>query len=124
MKRPEDDFYTSRLAANIAAIYLERGDLGNGRKYLDIALDYHKRSRIPETDSHLFGVLARYHALRGDRLQSAACLDSTLRAMEREQEAFSGLVLRQVEQQLRAADRKEHEQRLGAEKIHYKLRKA
>lgn len=121
MKRPQDDGYTSRLAANIAEIYLEQGDLVKGKKYLDSALDYYRRSGLPEKNSRLLEVETRYHALRGDRRQAAARLDSTLRAKEREQEAFSGLVLRRVEQQLRAADQRVHEQRLGAEKMRSRM---
>lgn len=117
MKRPNDDAYTSRLAADIANIYLLQNDLGSAEKYLDTALDYHWRTRLPAKGSHLLGVQARYYTLRGERRMAAACLDSTLRAKEREQEAFSGLVLRRVEQQLRAADCKVHEQRLGTEKM-------
>lgn len=115
IRRPNDDPYVSGLAADIADIYLERGDLENGKKYLDIALDYHTRSRLPAMNSRLLAVTAHYHALKGNRRQAAAGLDSALRAKEREQETFGGLVLRRVEQQLRNADRKVHEQQLGAE---------
>lgn len=117
MKRPNDDSFTANLAANIADIYLQRGDLTNGKKYVDTALDYHRRTRLPQKTSRLLEVEARYHTLRGDRQEAVACLDSTLRAKEREQEAYSGLVLRRVEQQLRAADRKVHERELGTEKM-------
>lgn len=117
MKRPNDDAFTSNLAANIADVYLKRSDLRNGEKYLGIALDYHRRTRLPQKGSRLLEVEARYHALRGNGHEAVACLDSTLRAKEREQEAYSGLVLRRVEQQLRAADQRVHEQELGTEKM-------
>lgn len=117
MKRPNDDAYTSNLAANIADVYFEKNDIPEGEKYLNIALDYHKRTRIPEKNSRLLEVMARCHALRGDRKEAAACLDSTIRAKEREHEAYSGLVLRRVEQQLRAADQRVHEQELYTEKL-------
>lgn len=117
MKRPNDDPFTSQLAADIADIYLQRNDLRNGKKYLDTSLYYHHRSRLPEKTSRLLEVLTRYHSLQCNRNETAAYLDSTLRAKDREQEAYSGLVLRRVEQQLRAADRKVHKQKLGAEKM-------
>lgn len=117
MKRPNDDAYTSNLAANIADVYFEKNDIPEGEKYLNIALDYHKRTRIPEKNSRLLEVMARCHALRGDRKEAAACLDSTIRAKEREHEAYSGLVLRRVEQQLRAADQRVHDQELYTEKL-------
>lgn len=117
MKRPNDNPYASALATNIADIYLQRNDLSNGKKYLDIALDYHRRSRLPEKSSRLLEVETRYHALRGDRSEVAVCLASTIRAKEREQEAYSGLVLRRVEQQLRAADQRVHAQELYTEKL-------
>lgn len=117
VKRPNDDPFASRLATNIAAICLDRSDLNSAKKYIGIALDRHRRSRLPNKDSRLLEVLAQYHVLSGDRRQAVAWLDSTLRAKEREEKTFSGLVLRRVEQQLRAADRKAHEQQLGAEQM-------
>lgn len=117
MKRPNDDSYTSGLAAKIADLYLSRDDLRNGKRYLAIALDYHRRSRIPQKTSRLLEVEARFQALSGDRREAAALLDSALRAKEREQDTFSGLVLRRVEQQLRAADRLAHERELETEQL-------
>lgn len=117
MKRPNDDLFSSNLAASIANIYLLRNDLPNGKKYLETALAYHRRSRLPQKNSRLLEVETLYHTLRGDRSEAAACLDSTLRAKEREQEAYSGLVLRRVEQQLRTADQRMHAQELSTEKL-------
>lgn len=121
MKRPNDDSFAASLAAKIADIYLQRGDLTNGGNYLHRALDFHRRTRLPQKDSRLLEVETRYQTLRGDRRKADACLDAALRAKEREQEAFSGLVLRRLEQQLRAADRKVHEQELGTEKIRSRM---
>lgn len=117
MKRPNDDPYASDLAANIADVYLKRNDLRNGKKYLETARAYHRRSRLPERNSRLLEVETRYHTLSGDRSEATACLDSTIRAKEREHEAYSGLVLRRVEQQLRAADQRVHDQELYTEKL-------
>lgn len=117
MKRPNDDPYTSNLAANIANIYLSQNDLANGSKYLAIALDYHRRTRYPDKSSTLLEVITRFHILKDDHPKASLYLDSTLRAKEKEQEAYSGLVLRRVEQQLRDADRRMHERELDAEKL-------
>lgn len=117
MKRPNDDPYTSNLAANIANIYLSKNDLANGSKYLAIALDYHRRTRYPAKSSTLLEVITRFHILKDDHPKASLYLDSTLRAKEKEQEAYSGLVLRRVEQQLRDADRRMHERELDAEKL-------
>lgn len=117
MERPNDYPFTSNLAANIADVYLLRNDLLNGKKYLDASLEYHRFTRLPEKSSRLLEIETRYHALRGDRREAIAFLDSTLRAKERKQEAYSGLVLRRVEQQLRAADQLAHEQELYTEKL-------
>lgn len=116
MERPNDASYTSRLAANIAHIYLQRDDVRNGKRYLDMALDLHAQSRVPAKSSDLLGVMARYYTLAGDRKAALACLDSALMAKQHEDEAFSGLVLRRVEQQLREADRKFHERQFHVEK--------
>lgn len=121
MKRPEDDSYTCQLAADIADIYLKKGDIRNAKKYLDLALFYHKRSLVPRKNSHLLEVITHYHAVAAGKPIVNTYLDSTLQAKKREDEAFSGLVLRRVEQRLRAADQKVHEQELGAEKIRSKM---
>lgn len=117
MERPNDDAYTSSLAADIANIYIRKNNMLKGEKYLNIALNYYKRTRIPEKNSLLLGVIARYHALKGNGKDAVAYMDSTLRARKREEDANSGLVLRRVEQQLRAADQWVHEQELYTEKL-------
>lgn len=117
MKRPEDDAFTSWLASNIAAIYLQRGDLQRGKQYLDTSLNYHHRSRLPHKSSHLLGVIARYHAAVNGKTAMSLYLDSTLQAKKREDEAFSGLVLRRVEQKLRAADQEVYQRELNMEKL-------
>lgn len=117
IQRPEDDSYTVQLAADIADIYLKKGDTRSAKKYLDTALRYHNRSRLPRKSSHLLQVMAHYHAASAGQPAVSAYLDSALLAKESENEAFSGLVLRRVEQRLRAADRKAYEQELNAEKM-------
>lgn len=117
MKRPNDDSYTSNLAVNIANIYLLRDDIHHAEKYLNIALDYYNRTRIPEKNSNLLQALARYHSLKGNRREATVYLDSTLRAKKTEEAAYSGLVLRRVEQQLRAADQRLYEKELFTEKL-------
>lgn len=88
MKRPNDAPYTSNLAANIANIYLSENDLANGSKYLAIALDYHRRTRYPAKSSTLLEVITRFHILKDDHPKASLYLDSTLRAKEKEQEAY------------------------------------
>lgn len=117
MKRPEDDAFTSRLAADIASIYLQRNELHRGKQYLDTALYYHDRSRLPQKSSHLLVVMARYYAVAAGQSAASAYLDSALLAKNREDEAFSGLVLRRVEQRLRAVDQEVYEQELYMEKL-------
>lgn len=117
MKRPNDDSYTSNLAVNIANIYLGRNDIHQAEKYLNIALDYFNRTRIPEKNSNLLQAMARYHSLKGNRREATAYLDSSLRATKKEGEAYSGLVLRRVEQQLRAVDQRLYEKELFTEKL-------
>lgn len=121
MQRPEDDSYTVQLAADIADIYLKKGDTRSAKKYLDIAILHHNRSRIPRKSSHLLQVMAHYHAASAGQPAVSAYLDSALLAKKSEDEAFSGLVLRRVEQRLRAADRKAYEQNLSAEKMRTRM---
>lgn len=116
--RPNDFEFVTHRATDVAGIYLEKGDRRSAKRYIDMALDYHTRTRIPEKNSRLYEVLARYHAVTGNNKAAAAYLDSTLMARDRESAAFSGLVLRRIEQKLRESDRKLYEQKLQTEKIH------
>ena len=113
--RPNDFGFVSQRAADVAEIYLEKGESGKAKRYIDMALDYHARTRVPEKNSRLYEVLARYHTLTGNSRAAAVYLDSTLMATQRDAQAFSGLVLRRVEQQLRAADTKLLEHRIESE---------
>lgn len=72
---------------------------------------------IPEKRNLLYEVLFKYNAYLGNKQLAALYHDSTLTAKDRENETYSGLVLRHIEQQLRASDKKVHEQELQNEKI-------
>lgn len=107
--------FASSRAVNTAAIYLKRNDPASAKKYIDIALDRHCKSGIPEKGSSLYDVMLRYYTLTGDRQKATAYLDSTLMAKELENKAFGGLALRRVEQQLRASDNRLHKHQLDVE---------
>lgn len=115
--RPNDYAVASQHAVDIADIYLRKGDPATAKKYIDMALDYYVKTRIPEKDSEIYSVLTCYHTFIGNSKLATAYLDSTLKAKERENNAFSGLVLQRIEQKLRAADLKIHEQELKAEQV-------
>ena len=113
--RPNDFQFKSSRATNVANIYLKKNEPELAKKYIDIALDYHYKTLIPEKDNHLYNVLSEYYIYTGDKQKAIAYHDSTVMAVNRENEAFSGLVLRRVEQQLRSTDRKLHEQEINTE---------
>lgn len=117
ISRPNDYAYVSSRAVNIARIYLEKKQPKPAKKYIDIALDYHKKSGIPQKSSRLYDVITRYYMQVGNKQVSEVYMDSTIATIRHENEAFSGLVLHRVEQQLRATDRQLHEQELKKEKI-------
>ena len=119
--RPNDFQFVTSRAADVAAIYLEKSAPEAAKKYIDMALDYHARTRIPDKESHLYEVLARYHTLSGNSKEATAYLDSTLLVKDKEAEAFSGLVLRRVEQRLRAADQKLNDQKIESEQARSRM---
>lgn len=119
--RPNDFQFVTSRAADVAAIYLEKSEPEAAKKYIDMALDYHARTRIPDKESHLYEVLARYHTLSGNSKMARAYLDSTLMAKDKEAEAFSGLVLRRVEQRLRAADQKLNDHKIESEQARSRM---
>lgn len=119
--RIHDFAFASLRAVNVADIYMDKGNTTAAGKYLDIALDYHNRAGNQNKDSRLYRILSRYHTYTGHRETATAYLDSAMTAKDKESEAFSGLVLRRVEQQLRTADAKIHEQVLDAERLRSKV---
>ena len=119
--RPNDFGCVSSRATDVAEIYLEKRELKAAKKYIDMALDYHARTRIPEKESRLYEVLARYYAVTGNQKAAAIYLDSTLMAKDKEAEAFSGLVLRRVEQRLRAADQKLNDHKIESEQARSRM---
>jgi len=119
--RENDAAYVSLRATTIAGIYLKKDNPSQAKRYLDMALDFHERSRLPDMDSRLYNLLGRYYFYIGDKAKANAFLDSALTAVKLENDAFSGLVLRRVEQRLRVADQTIHEQELSAEKTRSKV---
>lgn len=113
--RPNDVAFVSQRAANVADIFLKKGKPQQAKKYIDIALDSYYKTRKPTKDSYLYNVLSRYYAYVGEKQTAATYIDSAMTAIKQENEVYSGLVLRRVEQRLRAADNKIHEQQLDAE---------
>ena len=110
--RPNDYPFLSISATRIANIYMDKLDAVGAKKYIDKALDYHHLSGIPDKRSDLYQIMFRYYAGIDDGHRAVAYHDSTLMAQRRENDAFSGLVLRRVEQQLRLADTKKHKEEL------------
>ena len=111
-----DDYpYLSYRAMNIADIYLKKNNPTAAKKYIDISLDFHTRTRIPIKDSYFYDILSKYYSSVGNAQKTILYHDSTLFARNKENEDFSGLVLRRVEQKLRIADNNLNEQKLNAE---------
>ena len=114
--RENDAAYVSLRATTIADIYLKKNAPQQAKRYMDMALEFHQRSRLPQKESRLFYLLGRYYFYIGDKTAANAFLDSAMTAVNRENDAFSGLVLRRLEQRLRVSDRTLHQQVLNAEK--------
>lgn len=113
--RGNDYAFVSHRAIDVANIYLKKNNSECAKKYIDIALDYHNKTRITQKDSQLYDILTRYYTFIGEKNVAAEYLDSLIVAQKKENEDFSGLVLRRVEQQLRTTDQKMHEQALNME---------
>ena len=119
--RENDAAYVSQRATTIADIYVKKDSLQQAKRYIDMALDFHERSRLPEKESDLYFLLDRYYRDIGDKATANAFHDSARIAIRREEDSFSGLVLRRVEQRLRAAERTIHEQQLNGEKTQSRI---
>lgn len=115
--RANDYPFLSGVHTRIASIYLRRNDLAAADRHIRQAVNYHRKGLRPEKSEELHRVLSEYSIRTGRKASAAAHLDSVVRMLRLEQKAFSGLVLRRVEQQLRAADNRLNEQRLTAERI-------
>ncbi|MDL2221459.1 AraC family transcriptional regulator [Parabacteroides sp. OttesenSCG-928-N08] len=113
--RVNDVSFVMYRAIDVADIYVEKNELDKAKRYIDLALKSHVRTNAREKDCLLYEVMTKYYSAIGDRKAAVAYLDSTIRARDKENERYSGLVLHHVEQQLRAADERLHEQELDAE---------
>ncbi|MDL2228174.1 AraC family transcriptional regulator [Bacteroidales bacterium OttesenSCG-928-K03] len=115
--RKEDFGFVSNRALNVAEIYLIKNQPAEAKKYIDKAIDFYKQLRLTEKRSNMYEVLFQYYSYIGNRNLAELYHDSTLMAKDRENQTYSGLVLRHIEQQLRTSDKKVHEQELNNERI-------
>lgn len=114
--RHGDFTFVSNRAVDIADIYLKKNQPVQAKKYIDIAQEYFTLSRSINKQSIMYEVVFKYYMHIGDKKLATLYYDSILMAKNRENETYNALVLRHIEQQLRASDKKNHEQELQNEK--------
>lgn len=112
--RPNDYGYLSEVHTWLADIYLRQKNLSAAGEHLDRALELHRATLLPQKSPELYRVQGKYMSYTGHPEQAAVLVDSAQTAASLEAEAFSGLVLRRVEQRLRESDN-----RVSAEKVQF-----
>lgn len=121
IRRIDDYPFLSSCAVWIANIYIQKRDKKAAEKYINLALEKHEATGIQEMSSAMYQLLFNYYLFIGDRQKTALYQDSTLIAKNRENELFSGLVLRHIEQRLRANDKIIYDKELETEKMRGKF---
>lgn len=112
--RPNDYAFLSQIHVSLVDIYLGQRNIPAAGRHLDRALELHRATLLPMKSPELYRVQSKYMAYTGHPEQAAALVDSVLSASARDAEAFSGLVLRRVEQRLRESDN-----RIATEKVRF-----
>lgn len=75
--------FATGLATNIADAYLRKGNLSEAKHYIDIALKYDSLKSHPSRLCHIYEVLSKYYASKGNIKLSMACEDSILQITKR-----------------------------------------
>lgn len=113
ISRPNDYPFLSDVHVCLADIYIHKHDLRAASEHIDRAFDLYEQSGIPDKNPEMYRVQGHYLAALGKIEQASKQMDSALRAVARQNEAYSGLILRRVEQQLRDADNRISRQKIG-----------
>jgi len=112
-----DNLYVSGKANSIADIYLMKGDLHLVKKYIDIAVDYRKRSGVPQQSARLYAVQSKYYSIMHEHELAIAYFDSTILANKKEHDDYNGHILRRIDQRLYQANQQILEKELHSEQI-------
>lgn len=121
--RHEDFSFVLNRAVNIADIYLIKKQPTKAKEYINLAQKYFVLLGHTDKKSSMYEVLFKYYMEIGDKEQSILYYDSTLMAKNRENDTYSGLVLRHIEQQMRSFDQKIHKQEIQSAKLRNSLLK-
>ena len=111
-----DDYgFASGAAMNLADIYLKKGNIQQGKHYIDLAREYHAISPRDGIKHRIFKALSNYYALIGNAKLSMIYMDSTLKERERQENQFSALHLMRAEQRRHLSEQQLKAEQLRAE---------
>lgn len=115
--RPNDYTYVSARSMTVADIYLKKKNLSKAKYYIDLSIDYLNKAEYKSRNSDFYSVMSKYYAELGNLDLSFSYMDSAMIAINKKNDAYSGLILNHVERELYEAEKREKEEELRIEKM-------
>ena len=94
-----DYAFASGVAVNLADVYLNKGDIRQGKHYLYLSREYYNMRPRESTLARIYEIAGKYYAAVGNAQSSLAYMDSCLHANEQYEAQFSAMLLLRMEQE-------------------------
>ena len=109
-----NDFtFASNCAVDLALININRGNLKEAKRYLDLATSWRGKTVIHRNNHLYYEALSKYYAATGEKKLSLSYMDRMLKEIDQTEEEFNSILLLRMEQKELAAQQRE----LGQEKV-------
>ena len=112
-----DYTYAGGMVALLADIYLEKKNLVQCKRYIDQGVDYIRRSYPNQRWERLYPVMAKYYAITGNTVLSAAYQDSALTYQKKVFQEYDALKLLYAEQQANRLEQQTKNDELQIERM-------
>jgi YesN/AraC family two-component response regulator len=116
MVKADDYGFAVEIAADLAKIYIEKGDVEHAKYYVSWATEHYTDWRYG-VSSRIYETWSKYYALIGNGKLSMAYMDSLLIENNNAAQQFSAIQMLRAEQKQNIAEHKLKEEQLNAEKI-------
>jgi AraC-like DNA-binding protein/TPR repeat protein len=117
MLKVGDLAYASGPAIFLASIYLEKGDVTEAKRYIDLATGFYAQRPRESNLPYIYQTLSKYYAMTGNIKLSMAYMDSTLAVNKKIEDAFNAIQLLRVEQRKHISEQRLKEEQLKEEQI-------
>jgi AraC-like DNA-binding protein len=112
-----DYTYASLLTLHLANIYLQKNNLTEAKRYIDLFYQYNLKKEKSEYWDYLCEIKSKYYTLVGNPKLAIVYLDSMLTENKRKEEERNAFQILRVEQRQHLSEQKLKEEELNIEKI-------